>query len=334
MSLQLTVAGKTDIGLVRSGNEDYLHLDEKNFVYAVCDGMGGHQAGEVASMTASQTLQMLFNNFQKELTADKLLDIGRPLPQSGDLLLRAIRLANRAIYQQAQKDTSKSGMGTTIVSVAFEADLMSIAHVGDSRAYRLDENQLTPLTRDHSWVSEIQASQHLTREEAESVVGKNVITRALGVRENVEVDYRLVRVRPGDIIILCSDGLCGFADDEEIFSVANKVRPDVEAITDNLIQLAKEHGGADNITVITIRVEEVPSTSIPEVDVITLPVESPEVLAHEDEWIEKINTFVQQQEEQNNTPEEQNPNKFLLAVIFIAFVAVAAAIIYYTTAGK
>ena len=334
MSLRLTVAGKTDIGLVRQGNEDYLHLDDKNYVYAVCDGMGGHQAGEVASMTASQTLQTLFNHFQKELTADKLLDIGRPLPESGDLLLRSIRLANRTIYQQAQLDSAKTGMGTTIVAVAFEADLMSIAHVGDSRAYRLDEKQLTPLTRDHSWVSEIQASQSLTREEAESVVGKNVITRALGVRENVEVDYRLVRVRPGDIIILCSDGLCGFADDEEIFSVANKVRPDVHAITDNLIQLAKDHGGADNITVITIRVEEVPSTSIPEVDVFTLSAEPPEVLAHEDEWIGNIISFTHQQNESNNPTEEKAPNKLLLALIFIAFVAVAAVIIYYTTAGK
>ena len=188
MASEYIVVGRTDRGLVRPGNEDYLHLDDKNAVYAVCDGMGGHQAGEVASMTASETIRVLFDQFHDDLLRDERLSPGRTLPPGGDLLLRSIRLANRQIYNRAAADSLLSGMGTTVVAVAFQDDLMSIAHVGDSRAYRLEERQLQPLTRDHSWVSEMQANHNLSEKDSTSFVGRNVITRALGVRETVEVD--------------------------------------------------------------------------------------------------------------------------------------------------
>ena len=152
MSIKLTIYGKTDKGLVRSGNEDYLHLDNQNHVYAVCDGMGGHQAGEVASMTASQILQTTFDNLREKMLQDPLIRLSRSLPENGELLLKAIRLANRAIVTKAMLDTSLSGMGTTIVAVTFDNDMMSVAHVGDSRAYQIEEKQLKPLTTDHSWV--------------------------------------------------------------------------------------------------------------------------------------------------------------------------------------
>jgi protein phosphatase len=236
--LTIKTYGRTDKGLVRPGNEDCLHLDEGNHVYAVCDGMGGHQAGEVASMTAVETLIKAHEYFRDELLDDSALALNRLVPQSGDLLVRAIRLANRAIYNAALIDASMSGMGTTVVALAFEADIVSIAHVGDSRAYRLEERSLVPLTRDHSWVAEIQQQQHISAEEASSVVGKNVITRALGVREGVEVYYRIAKVQAGDVFFLCSDGLCGYADDDEIFEGAIKHRHDLRQLVDNLIQMA------------------------------------------------------------------------------------------------
>ncbi|HVP07058.1 MAG TPA: protein phosphatase 2C domain-containing protein, partial [Candidatus Acidoferrum sp.] len=245
MPLRLKVVGKTDKGLVRPGNEDFLHLDDDNRVYAVCDGMGGHQAGEVASMTAAHTIQLAFGEAREGLMSDPELGLGRTLPGSGDLLIRSIRLANRAIYRKSLFDRELAGMGTTIIAVAFEADIMSVAHVGDSRAYRVGERAMEPLTVDHSWLSEVQATQNLSREEANSFVGKNIITRALGVRETVSVDYRILKVKPGDIFMLCSDGLCGYADDEDIFNVANKARGDIDKMADNLIQMANDRGGAD-----------------------------------------------------------------------------------------
>jgi len=235
MPSSFRVAGKSDVGLVRPGNEDFLHIDEQNAVFAVCDGMGGHQAGEVASMMAASTLDTAFNRLSRELLADETLAIGRALPDNGNLLLRAIRVANRGIYTKAAVDPALNGMGTTVVALSLKDDMLSVAHVGDSRAYRLEDRSVTPLTSDHSWVAEIQQQQNITEAEASKMVGKNVITRALGVRDTVEVDYRLIRVKPGDKFILCSDGLCGFADDDEIFSVAHKAREENERMVESLI---------------------------------------------------------------------------------------------------
>ena len=333
MPLKYRLIGKTDVGLVRPGNEEYLHLDHDNHVFAVCDGMGGHQAGEVASMTSSMTLQNLFKNFHDELLEVNLLSIEQTIPTTGNLLIKSIRLANSHIYHKAAVDADLSGMGTTIASIALQGDMMSIAHVGDSRVYRLDQRSLVPLTIDHSWIAEIQNSQNISQEEAESVVGKNVITRALGVRETVEVDYRLLRMRPGDIFILCSDGLCGFADDEDIFGIANKARSDLNLIVDSLIQLAKDRGGADNITVIALKIDEVEKTDLSEIDVFTIPAENPEEQNIEKDWLEKLT------EAENNTDiqeydEQKSPNKRFVSIIFIIFIIAAIAIIYLSTSGK
>jgi len=324
------VVGKTDQGLVRLGNEDYLHLDEKNAVYAVCDGMGGHQAGEIASMTASETIRTLFDHFRNDLLNDSRLSLDRTLLPSGELLLKSIRLANREIYTKAATDPALAGMGTTIVAVAFEGDVMSVAHVGDSRAYRLNAKKLQPLTKDHSWVSEMQQNHQLSEEEALSVVGKNVITRALGVRENVEIDYRLIKVKPGDIYILCSDGLSGFADDEDIFAVVDKARSDVKRIVDDLVQLANDRGGADNVTVVVIEIKQVDSPQIPEVEVFTLPEESQELMAAEDEWLTKVTAFKAERSQRQQKPQAGSSlSKFLLTVIFVVFVILAGVFIYF-----
>lgn len=242
MALKIKATGKTDVGLVRPGNEDYLYLDQANNVYAVCDGMGGHKAGEVASMLAGETLHTAYNFFPKQLQKARYLDLGRTLPDSGDILLKAIKVANRAIYLGALEDEEKTGMGTTIVATAFEADIMCLAHVGDSRAYRLDKDKLTPLTADHSWLEELKKTEGVTKKEANSFVGKNVITRALGVKESVEVDFRIVKVKPGDTFILCSDGLCGFVEDDEIFDAATDHRDDLNELVTQLIQLANDRG--------------------------------------------------------------------------------------------
>ena len=328
VSLQVKVVGKTDVGLVRPGNEDYLHLDEENQVYAVCDGMGGHQAGEVASMTASETIGAVFSGFEHELQADPDLAIGQTLPPSGELLLKSIRLANRAIYNRALDDPELVGMGTTVVAVALESDIMSVAHVGDSRAYRLRERDLEPLTRDHSWIAEIQANHDLSPEEANSFVGKNVITRALGVRENVEADYRVVKIKPGDQFILCSDGLCGFADDDEIFDVATKYRNDLAKLADALIQMANDRGGSDNVTVIAIEIVEVDETPLPPVDVFTLNAENPDTLEAEDRWLARLAEFTAQGKDEQAV-DRGGINKYVLLAIFIIFTIIVVLILRY-----
>jgi serine/threonine protein phosphatase PrpC len=309
-------------------------VDRGHGVYAVCDGMGGHQAGEVASMTASEIIHSLFDHFQQDLVNDSRLAVDRPLPFVGDVLVRSIRLANREIYRRAATNPDLAGMGTTIVAVALEGDTMSIAHVGDSRAYCLESQGLQPLTRDHSWISEMQQNQLLSEEDALSVVGKNVITRALGVRGTVEIDYRLAKVRPGDIFILCSDGLCGYADDDEIFAVAQRARGDIKRMVENLVQLANDRGGADNVTVIAIEIGPVSDTPQPEVDVLTLPEQSAQTLQAEDEWLARLETFKTEQAQRPLEHKSHGGGRWLLTLIFVAFVIVAAVIIYLQTAQQ
>jgi protein phosphatase len=329
---KLRVIGKTDRGLVRQGNEDYVHIDEANQVFAVCDGMGGHQAGEIASMTAGQTLHTTFSSFAKGILDDPRLALGRTIPYSADLLVKSIRLANRAVAMQAAGNSALSGMGTTIVAVSFEADVMAIAHVGDSRAYRLGQKELEPLTRDHSWVAEMQRTHNLSDAEANQLVGRNVITRALGVKDIVEVDLRIVKVKPGDMYILCSDGLCGFADDDEIFSVAQKSRGDIDRLADDLVQMANDRGGSDNVSVIIIEVIESAESPLPEAEPMTFPVETDIQQAAEDEWLARFlareNTPVEQSPQ---TSPHQPPSKKALFTIMALFAIVAVIIVYMAT---
>ncbi|HWR82758.1 MAG TPA: Stp1/IreP family PP2C-type Ser/Thr phosphatase [Candidatus Deferrimicrobium sp.] len=329
MPLELKIAGKTDRGLVRPGNEDCLHVDEQNAVFAVCDGMGGHQAGEVASLTACETIRQLWDSFRSDLAGDDRLSLGQSLPGTGDLLLKAIRLANRRIFRKAATESDLAGMGTTIVAMAFEGNVMSVAHVGDSRAYRLEAGGLRSFTRDHSWVSEMQVNHSLSEQEALAVVGRNVITRALGVRETVEVDCRLVKVNPGEIYLLCSDGLCGYADDDEIFAVADKFRSDLKRMVESLVQLANDRGGADNVSVLAVQVKRVAGPINGEEVAFTLPPESSEQLQSEDEWLAKLETArTEPSPRRERSLLRRRFGKYWLALIFSALLLLWIALIY------
>ncbi|MFH1687446.1 MAG: Stp1/IreP family PP2C-type Ser/Thr phosphatase [bacterium] len=332
MPLKLQIAGKTDVGLVRSGNEDYLYLDKQHDVYAVCDGMGGHQAGEVASMTAAQILESCFANIHEELLADPDLSLGQSFPRSGELLVKAVRLANRAIYNLAAADPTKSGMGTTVVAVAPEEDYLSIVHVGDSRAYRLDEKRLTPLTTDHSWVTEMRKEHAVSEEEALTMVGKNVITRALGVKDTVEVDYRLIKIEPNQTFILCSDGLCGFATDQEIFDIADRARGSIDHITNDLIQAANDRGGSDNVTVVVLRTLDVGRSNYSAIDAVTLPAEDKQQLAAEDGWVKRINDAIAQVDTIiGRSDVDSGGGRRWLLLIFALFVAVAVVLVFWSS---
>jgi len=209
--------------------------------------------------------------------------------------------------------------------------MMSVAQVGDSRAYKLEEKEITPLTKDHSWVAEIQESQNLSAEEASSVVGKNVITRALGVRENVEVDCRVVNAVPGDVFILCSDGLCGFADDDEIFDVASKSRNNLQQMTADLVQMANDRGGSDNVTVLAIAIVEVDETPLPEIEVFTQGAESERTLKAEDRWLQKLAEYDAAEKAEPPDKPEKGGNTMLLIGIFVIFAIVTVLIVWCQT---
>jgi protein phosphatase len=326
MPLKVKAVGRSDRGLVRQGNEDFLHLDEANLLFVVCDGMGGHQAGEVASMTAAETIGRVFSSFSNEIRNDSLLKLERTLPERGDLLVKAIRLANRAIQAKAKENSELAGMGTTVVAAAIEADIMSIAHVGDSRIYRIGERSLEPLTTDHSWITEVQNTQNISREEASSFIGKNIITRALGVRPTVDIDYRVIKLRAGDTFIMCTDGLCGFADDDEIFRVASKYRADLNELVSNLVQMANDRGGSDNVTVAALQVLDVGQSPLPELEPITLLSEPHSVTELEDVWIQRFAQTAESEPEPTAKPSK--PNRLMLISLFVAFALIAILVVY------
>lgn len=239
----------TDIGLVRANNEDRYLVAEP--LFAVADGMGGHAAGEVASATAVETLQQAFT----EHTVSGLAD--------------AARAANRAVWEEAQASPDLRGMGTTLVALALVGDpgheQLAAANVGDSRLYRLHHGELLQLTSDHSLVGQMVASGALTPEEAEVHPRRNVLTRALGVDPDVDVDLMTVEVEEGDRYLLCSDGLPRELSDDQMASVLRD-RADPDQAARDLVGRARDHGGNDNVTVVVIDVIEASDPVAPSAD--------------------------------------------------------------------
>jgi protein phosphatase len=248
--------GNTDIGQVRQINEDTFALIPSANAMVVCDGMGGHAAGEVASAEAKKVFLSYFAK-DPEIWAKRLEFAGQEkLIPIARHLVRAARLANRRIYNRASENLSARGMGTTLVVLAFDEGLVSICHVGDSRAYRLRDGKLERLTVDHSLAAELIARDELTEEESKNFAERNVITRALGTRPAVEVDIRTEATAKGDLYLGCSDGLCGFIEDALIEQILQEAGQDLKRAGDNLIKAANAAGGEDNITVALARVDD------------------------------------------------------------------------------
>lgn len=284
--MDILSSGKTDIGLVREANEDSFRLLPQKNLFIVCDGMGGHRAGEVASATACDLITRLYDGNFERLLQDDRLRLPRLFPASTDVLTKAVRIANHWVHRLSSGDPSLGGMGTTIVAAAIEEDIATILHVGDSRAYRYCAGELQRLTIDHSWAAEIEQSEHVSAEEARQMVNRNVITRALGVRETVEIDVAVRKIVSGDIYILCSDGLCGLVKDDDIRRVVAGGHGDVDEIAGQLIELANNRGGTDNVSVIVVKVAgEVQPSTLTEMATVTIEPEPPEFFPIEEEWV-------------------------------------------------
>jgi len=234
----------SDTGRQREANEDSFYASAP--LFAVADGMGGAQAGEVASQVAVAA----FDGVDEE-----------SMPPE-ELLRRTAQEANREIFELAQGDSSRSGMGTTLTAALVRGDEISFGHVGDSRAYVLREGKLKQITNDHSLVEELRRQGKLTRDQAAEHPQRSVITRALGPEPDVEVDTMTFRARPGDLFLLCSDGLTTMLSDDEMLAILNREHR-LERTARRLVRAANDHGGRDNITVVLFRLESADS-EVPE----------------------------------------------------------------------
>jgi PPM family protein phosphatase len=240
--LRITAYGATDVGLVREGNEDSLFVGQT--VFAVADGMGGHQAGEIASQKALEPVAELD---ESQFTSES---------EATGALVDAITNANASVVAEGTADPSKSGMGTTLTVVLLRSGKIHLAHVGDSRAYLLrDGERISQLTTDHTLVEQLIREGRISREQAATHPQRSVITRAIGVDAEVDVDsFPPLELEPGDQILLCSDGLTGPVSDEQITTILHDT-DDGDAACAALIDAAKEGGAPDNVTVVLLRVE-------------------------------------------------------------------------------
>lgn len=253
--MRAAAAGVSDVGLQRDHNEDSYAILNEHELFIVADGMGGHRAGDVASQLATSAIVDFFRaTAHEDVTWPFHFDAR--LTEEENRLLTGIRLANRQIVEQSANSREHHGMGTTVVGALFspEKRKMFIGHVGDSRAYRVRNGEILQLTRDHSLVNDYLLAMPELTEEQRSELPKNVITRALGMQENVTVDLQSDDAQPGDMYVLCSDGLSGMIEDEEILQLTQS-EEDLGEACRKLVVLANEHGGEDNITVVVVRIE-------------------------------------------------------------------------------
>jgi serine/threonine protein phosphatase PrpC len=244
MSLRLESSGKTDVGLVREKNEDSMLIDPTIGLYIVCDGMGGHLGGQVASQTAVATMH-------------EVIKTGNPSPgpNEPDPLVTAIRCANAAVFAKARTDQNLHNMGTTVVALRDDGDLLHLCHVGDSRIYRLRQGKLEQVTRDHSLINLYEDNPELASRFGPP--NSNVIVRAVGLRDQVDVDHRVIAMEASDMYLLCCDGLTDMVDDWMLREMlADAAHGSLDECCDALVRAALSNGGVDNTTVVLVRIQE------------------------------------------------------------------------------
>ena len=247
MTFNLTSAAVTDIGLVRQNNEDVCaELPECRF-YVIADGMGGHQAGEIASKTAVETLLEIVQKTHTQKLSNA------PLADSFNSLKHAIEVVNNAVYQKGRSAPELKGMGTTLCFLYFHEQGLVYGHTGDSRIYRLRNNKLEQLTKDHSLIRElVEHGQLSERQIGDYYIYKNIITKAIGTESRVEPTIKIAEIQPDDLYFMCTDGLSDLLSKEEIESILNfhSSLPDAVA---TLVQATKERGAHDNVTVLLVK---------------------------------------------------------------------------------
>lgn len=248
-SARVLVAGETNVGMKRTHNEDSYEILDDERLYLVADGMGGHASGEVASRMAIDTLKEFFTATSQDPEATWPYKMDKSRPYEENRLITGIKLANLRIHESQHREPKLRGMGTTFAGILIIDEGVLIAHVGDSRVYRIRGTKLEQLTEDHSLLNDYIKMKRLTEEEIANFPHKNVIVRALGMKETVKVDTKLDVPQAGDIYLVCSDGLCGPVTDQEIAEIAASTN-DLKALASKLVERANANGGPDNVTVV------------------------------------------------------------------------------------
>ena len=240
----MNIYSKSDIGLIRDSNQDSFRTEKinENVVLAtVCDGMGGVNGGNIASKTAvDEITNYVLSNYNEDLSSDEIKK----------LLYNAVYSSNLCVYNKSRENKELSGMGTTVVVALICNNKLYVVHVGDSRAYILNNNEIKKLTVDHSVVQEMVSNGEITENEARVHPNKNIITRALGVSKNINPDYTNIEMLDGDTLLICTDGLTNYIEDEKLFSMFKNNK--IDTLPDKLISYAKEMGGSDNITLVIV----------------------------------------------------------------------------------
>jgi PPM family protein phosphatase len=264
--MRAVAAGLSDVGLQREHNEDSFVVLNEYDLFVVADGMGGHRAGDVASKIATETISEFFRTTANEdVTWPFHFDTN--LSEEENRLLTGIRVANRQIFERSTRSREYHGMGTTVVGAMFSPKKrrMYIGHVGDSRCYRVRSGQISQLTRDHSLINDYLLAMPDLTDEQKSELPKNVITRALGMQDQVVVDLQHDDPTKGDVYVLCSDGLSGMVSDDDIRTIVG-ANNDIRDACRKLIQRANERGGEDNITAVLIKIEDLDEIKEPKPD--------------------------------------------------------------------
>jgi len=250
----LDIASLSHPGMVRAHNEDSIFVDGEAGIAILADGMGGYSAGEIASGIA---VTVVASGMLPELQSGRELskvDVQSGLTHGAQLLQQQIAAANKGIYEAAQARPECAGMGTTIVATVFCGNRVSIGHIGDSRCYRLRGEKFEQLTRDHSLLQEQIDSGALTAEQAKFSLNKNLVTRALGIEAIVPADIAEYRMEANDIYLLCSDGLTDMVEPDVIQSIVDEKRSELAVAVADLVDIANQNGGRDNISVVLVRV--------------------------------------------------------------------------------
>ncbi|WP_438023482.1 Stp1/IreP family PP2C-type Ser/Thr phosphatase [Sorangium sp. So ce233] len=267
----------TDVGLQRDHNEDSYAVLSEYDLFIVADGMGGHRAGDVASRLATESIADFFRSTSRE-DATWPFHFDTSLSEEENRLQAGIRVANRQIFERSIRSRDCAGMGTTVVGALFskKKNRIYVGHVGDSRAYRVRKGSISQLTRDHSLFNDyIMAMPELT-EEQRAELPRNVITRALGMNDSVAVDLISDEPQPGDVYLLCSDGLSGMLSDDQILQIVSST-DEVPEMCRRLIAKANENGGEDNITALVIRIDDQDEAALPNSATIGPPADSQQV---------------------------------------------------------
>jgi serine/threonine protein phosphatase PrpC len=255
-TMKISYHALTDVGRKRKGNEDSLFVNPEQNLFVVADGMGGHAAGEIASKVAVESINefICMTSGDEEITWP--FGVDESMSYDGNRLKTAVRYANSKVLDATKESAEYEGMATTVVAALVDDATVNLAHVGDSRAYLYRNGEFSQLTSDHSWVNEQIRGGLISADQARSHPLRNVVTRALGGRAEIDVEMQVHQAVAGDVLLMCSDGLTTMVPDPDIARLLGESGSDVEATVQRLVDEANARGGEDNVTVLILRFEE------------------------------------------------------------------------------